>query len=102
MTPRDTPGDIERDIEKFRRYRRRDGRDLAPGAIAEGAFAAVLGLTGLVWLVLLWFTPDPVPSTLWMGVGMLGLVLFGLPAGAIYVLRRGGAETLRRLVREVA
>jgi len=101
MSPRDTPGDLQEDIEKIRRYRGQGIRDVGLAALVEGVFASLTGLVGIVWFASLYWVPDVIPSETWMAAGMVGLLVFGLPAGAIYMLRRGGAQVIERVIREV-
>lgn len=96
------PGDmLKDDLEKVSDLRS-GGMDTSIPALMELAFGSLAGLTALLWIVALFWVPDPITGQTWMGLGALGGVLFGLPAGAIFMLRRGGAEVLMAIVRESA
>lgn len=92
---------VQRDLEQFRRLQQNGGVDTSVPALVELIFASIAAVIALVWFaaMFLW-VPDPVPGTVWMGFGLFGLGIFGGAAGLIYVLRRGGATTIRVLVRE--
>lgn len=96
----DLPGSVEDDVQKFRELRQRDGNRSIP-ALIEGAFAMLLGLCALAWFASMWWVPDTISGTEWMGFGGLIAVMFGLPAGAIYWLRRGGVEVIQALIRQL-
>lgn len=103
MVEPDDYGDLWRD--DVRRVREvaggGGGVDTSLPAMVEGGFGALTALVGLVWFLMLFWVPDPISGGAWMGFGMLGLVLFGAPTGAIYALRRGGAEVVREVARSV-
>lgn len=102
MSSRDTPGDLQKDLEKFREFRNRDGGlTTSVPSLLELAFGSLTALLGIVWLVSLWWVPDVIAGETWMGLGILGIVLVGLPFLAIYWFRRGGIDVLRALLREV-
>jgi hypothetical protein len=84
------------DIEKFRELRRRDSGGWVK---VELIFGSLTALVGLVWFVSIIFVPDQIDGAAWMGLGMLGLGLFGAPTAAIYWLRRGGIVTCKRVIR---
>ncbi len=90
---------VQKDKERFRDLSGGDGMDLSPPALIELVFFSLTALTLLAWLASL-FLFD-VDGQTWMGLGALGLVMFGLPAGLIFVLRRGGAEVVERMIRNV-
>lgn len=89
------------DIEKFRDLEGRDGFDLTPPAALELAFASLTALVALGWLVSLLWVPDTINGQTWMGLGALGMVMFGAPAAAIYGLRRGGMDIVKRVIRDM-
>lgn len=93
------PGDVSDDLDKFRQLRKRDRDGWDLGGLVEGAFATLTAIGGLVWFASMWWVPDTLTGTEWMGFGALIGVMFGLPAVAIYVLRRGGAQTIQTLIR---
>lgn len=96
------PSDLlEDDFRKFQQYRGK-GMDTSIPAMLELGFGAVTLLIGFVWLVSLYWVPDPIDGQVWMQAGMLGLLIFGGPAGLIFMLRRGGSEVLMAMVREFA
>lgn len=97
----DLNSEFRDDVQKFRKLNRRDGMDWSLPAFIELAFGSLTAVAGLAWLVSLWWVPDVIPGTTWMGLGMLGLVLFGGPAALVYGLRRGGADVVRALVRDI-
>lgn len=101
MREQDDLGELVRnDVQRFRELRRSDGGlDSGLPAMIELGFGSLSALAGLTWVLMLLWVPDPIDGGTWMGFGMLGLVLFGLPTGLIYVLRRGGAEVVREVVR---
>jgi len=88
---------VESDVEKFKRLRSRGGWGL-PGYLELG-FGAVTGVVLVGWLLALLWVPDPIDGNAWMGVGMLALLLTGVPTAAIFWLRRGGADIVRAVVR---
>lgn len=89
---------LEDDLEKFQSMRGQ-GMDTSIPALVELGFAVCLALVAIAWFAALWWTPDPIAGTTWMGLGVFGLILFGAPFGLIYALRRGGAELLTRTIR---
>lgn len=89
---------VREDVEKFRRYRGRGGVERTLPALVELALTGTTALIALVWLGSLYFVPDPIPGQMWMGIGMLGLVIVGVPAAAVALLRRGGVDTLLRVL----
>lgn len=89
---------LEDDLEKVQSMRGQ-GMDTSVPALIEAGFAVGLGLVAIAWFAALWWTPDPIGGTTWMGVGILGGILFGAPLGLIYALRRGGAELLAQTIR---
>jgi len=90
------------DIDKFRNLDTGGGFDMAPPALLELAFLSLTALVGLAWLVGLFFVPETgLDGPTWMGLGALGVVMFGLPAAAIYGLRRGGMGVVRAVVRDL-
>lgn len=91
---------VREDIDAVRSLAR-GGVDTSVPVLLELGLASLTGLVLLCWLLALLWVPDPIPGDMWMAIGMLGLVLFGLPAGTIYVLRRGGADVVRALVTEL-
>lgn len=95
----DLPGSVEDDLQKFRELRDRDSDGWALGGIVEGVFATLTALGGLAWFASMWWVPDTLSGTEWMGFGALIGVMFGLPALAIYTLRRGGAQVVKAMLR---
>ena len=89
------------DMRRAQRAVSGGGPSLSPAAMLEAVFATLAAATMLAWLVamVLW-VPDPIPGHVWMGFGLFGMAVFAAPAGAIYVLRRGGAGVIRAMVRE--
>lgn len=87
------------DIDKFRELETGDGFDLTPAAALEIAFASLTALVTLGWLVSLLWVPDTINGQTWMGLGTLGLAMFGAPAAAVFALRRGGMEIVRDVIR---
>jgi len=85
------------DVDKFQRLADQDS-DWGLPAYMELGFGTLTGLTVVGWLIGLYLAPVDGPT--WMGLGGLGLVLFGLPTALIYGLRRGGIELVRAVVRE--
>ncbi len=90
---------VQEDKERFRDLSGGDGMDMTIPALFELTFLLLTGLTLIAWFVSL-FLFD-VDGQTWMGVGALGLVMFGLPAGLIFALRRGGAEVIEGFIRDV-
>lgn len=89
------------DMEKFRELEGSGGFDMSPPAVIELAFASLTALVALGWLVSLLWVPDAINGQTWMGLGALGMVMFGVPAGAIYVLRRGGIDVVKAVIRDM-
>lgn len=89
------------DMEKFRDLEGRDGFDLTPPAAIELGFASLTAVVALAWLVSLLWVPDTINGQTWMGLGALGMVMFGAPAAAIYALRRGGMQVLQTVIRDM-
>jgi len=87
------------DIDKFRELESGGGFDLTPPAAIEIGFASLTAVVALGWLVSLLWVPDTIDGQTWMGLGTLGLVMFGAPAAAVYALRRGGMEIVRDVIR---
>ncbi len=90
---------VQKDKERFRDLSGGDGMDLSPPALIELVFLLLTGMTLIAWFVSL-FLFD-VDGQTWMGIGALGLVMFGLPAGLVFALRRGGAEVVESIIRDV-
>jgi len=90
---------VSDDIEKFRELRNRES---GPWVKFELVFGSLTALVGIVWFVSIIWVPDTIDGATWMGLGMLGLGLFGAPTAAIYWLRRGGVVTVKRVVRHGA
>lgn len=88
---------IREDIEKFQRMRGQD-MDMSLPSMVELGFFSLTALVAVSWLVALFFTPDPIPGETWLGLGGLGMTMFGIPAALIYWLRRGGAATIAAFV----
>jgi len=86
------------DLEKFQSMSGQ-GMDTTIPALIELGFAICLALVALAWFAALLWTPDPIGGTTWMGLGVLGGILFGVPLGLIYALRRGGKELIGRTIR---
>lgn len=96
--------DIERmaqqDVQKIRQYQGGDVEATIPNLV-ELVLGGLTALHAVVWFGAILLVPDTIDGTTWMGLGLLGLVLFGGPAGLIYWLRRGGAETIRAVVQNM-
>lgn len=91
---------VEQDKQKFQQYSGQ-GFDTSVPAVVELAFGVATALLAVVWFLSLLWVPDVIDGTTWMALGMLGLILLGTPAGVIYLLRRGGADTLQQVIRGV-
>lgn len=89
-----------KDLEKVSAYQGQ-GLDTSLPAMIELGFGSLTALVAICWFVAMYWVPDPIPGTTWFGVGMVGLVLFGLPAGTIFVLRRGGADVVRAIAQSM-
>jgi hypothetical protein len=105
MSQRPDPRDMDfeasarEDIEKARRMSR-DGVDTAPPALIEIVLLTLASLVAVAWLAALYlWVPETISGTEWMSLGVIGGLIFGGPAVAIYWLRRGGIETIQRLIR---
>lgn len=83
---------ISDDIENIRN--RQGGMDRTLPAMVELGFLSLTALAGVGWLIALFFTPDPIPSGVWLGGGMLAVGAFGFPAAVIYIMRRGGPRMI--------
>ena len=94
----DLPGDVGDDIEKFKRMRRRDGNRSA-GAWVETIFIGLFGVVAIAWLASMLLVPDTIDGRTWLGVGGLGGLLTGAPAGLIYWGRRGGVRAMQAALR---
>lgn len=92
------PGSVEDDLQKFRELRARDRDGWDVGGVVEGVFATLFAFGGIAWFASMWWVPDTISGTEWMSFGALIAIMFGVPAGAIYVLRRGGAEVAKQLL----
>lgn len=90
---------VEEDKEKFKDLS--FSTDTSAPAIAEGVLIGLAGVVCMAWLVALFWVPDTIDGTTWMSLGVLGLLLTATPAGAIYWLRRGGIETIARMIAQV-
>lgn len=102
MSARQDPQEmIEEDMEKFRRLQESGGFDNSLPAWLELIGATLTAILVGLWMLSLLWVPDPIGGRAWMGVGMIGLVLFGGPTALIYWLRRGGAQLLIDLARSV-
>ena len=97
----DIEGMVQDDIAKVKSVSGNGGMDTSLPALMELAFASLTGVTAVVWFLAILLVPDTIDGITWMSLGALGLVLFGLPAGLLYLLRRGGATVIRDLVRSV-
>lgn len=91
---------VRQDIEQLRRLAT-NRQDTGLPVLIEVVLWSLTAVVAIVWLLAMFWTPDPIPAGAWLGLGMLGLGLFGLPAGAMYVLRNGGATVIRGVVREL-
>lgn len=98
----DLDGMLKDDLEKFQSMRGNGGMDTTLPALIELAFTALTGLVVIAWFLSLFLLSDSVDGVTLMSLGMLGLVMFGLPAGLIYALRRGGATVIRDMIRGMA
>lgn len=98
----DPSGMLEDDLETISSLWSGDGMDTSIPALVELAFGSLTAISALAWIVLLFFVPDVVGGQAWMALGGLALVLFGVPAGVVYVLRRGGSDVLMAMIREHA
>lgn len=97
----DDPQELLRnDLEKFGDLSG-DGFDTSLPAMIELGFVAMTTLVLLCWLVMLLWVPDPIDGQQWMGFGMVGLLMFGVPGGLLFILRRGGAAVLIAVIREL-
>ena len=96
----DLPGDPQQDIERLKDMSR-GGMDTSPDAIAEGVLSVLFGLVAIGWLVAIWWVPDTIAGEVWLGAGIVGGIVFGVPLAAIMALRRGGVSQLARALREV-
>lgn len=92
---------IQDDLEKFQRYSGDGGMDFSPAAIIELSLLSLTGFVALGWLVAIFWVPDPIDGQVWMGLGALGLVVFGLPTGLIMAFRRGAGEIALAMLREI-
>lgn len=94
----DLPGDVQDDIQKFKRMRRRDGNRSA-GAWVEMVFVGLFCVVFVAWLASMLVVGDLISGREWLGFGGLGGVLTGVPAGLVYWGRRGGVRQLQALLR---
>jgi len=92
---------VSNDMDRMQRVGSGDGMDWSVPAVVELTFLSLTALVGIVWLVSLLWVPEPIDGQTWMGMGMLGLLMFGAPAGMVFALRRGGAEMVRAIIREM-
>lgn len=88
---------LERDKERLQNMNT-GGREWGVAGYLEAGLASITALIALAWLLSMWWVPDPIDGTTWMGLGMLGMALFGLPTVAIYWLRRGGTVVVREIL----
>lgn len=94
---------LQDDLDKFREIRGSGGMDTSIPALIELGFGVATALVALGSLVaLMLWVPDTVDGTSWMGVSAVCLAVTGIPAGAVYGLRRGGAEMIQAIVRSYA
>jgi hypothetical protein len=105
MSQRPDPRDMDfgaqaqEDIEKARQLSR-EGVDTTRPALIEVVLVGLAACVGIVWLAALFlWTPEPLSGTQWMSLGAIGGCLFGIPAVAIWWLRRGGIRTIQRTIR---
>jgi len=98
MSGRDLDSMVKNDLEKFQDL---DGdMSMDPPAILELVFISLTAVTVLAWFASMFLlVPDTIPSKVWMGGGLFGLVVFGVPAALVFFLRRGGVEVVRAVVR---
>jgi len=95
----DPEGMASRDIQRLKQMQ--STGDVGPGARLELVFGGLTMMTGMVWMLSIIWVPDPIDGGVWMGLGLLFLGMFGAPTGAVYWLRRGGADIVRQMVRQV-
>ena len=88
------------DVEKFKNLSG-DGMEWSLPAMIELVLGALTTGVVLTWLISMYWVPDPIDGSIWMGLGMLGAAVFGLPLAVIVVMRRGGADVIRAVVRGV-
>jgi hypothetical protein len=100
MSQRDPNDLLKEDMEKYRRLERKD-IDFTPPALVEIVLLGLAGLHVVAWLGAMFLVPDTITGQTWMALGALGVMCFGAPGVGIYWLRRGGAEKIGRMARQV-
>jgi len=99
MSGRDLDGMVQDDLEKFQDL---DGdMSMDPPAILELVLLTLTAVTVLAWFASMFLlVPETIPSKVWMGGGMLALVVLGVPTGLVFAMRRGGVEVVRAVVQD--
>ncbi|MFW5956347.1 MAG: hypothetical protein ACOCQY_02975 [Halorhabdus sp.] len=98
MSSRDVEEMVQDDMDRFRDLSG-DGMEMSFPAILELSFLSLTGVSLIGWFLSLFLFDVDGPT--WMGMGMLFLVLFGLPTALIFGLRRGGAEIVDGLIQQI-
>ena len=91
---------VQDDMQRFRELQSKDMGNSVP-AVLEMLFAGAAALVAVAWLISLYWVPEVIPSKTWMLGGALGVFIFGLPAGILYLGRRGGVAFVERLVQSL-
>ena len=89
------------DLKKARRLASGSGRSWTGPAIIELGLMTVTGFVALGWIIALFYTPEPIPSDLWLFGGMFAMACFGGPTVLIYSVRRGGLQAITRALEGV-